>query len=888
MGDVIFVGREAELEKLHSLQESALAGCGSCGFLAGEAGAGKSALLNEFVRQAQQRHEEVVVVVGRCNAQTGSGDPYLPFMEILALLTGDAEAATAKGTMSEKNAARLDKVARSSAKMLVELAPDIIGAFVPGSSLVAKLGKTLVKQSGVLSKLDRPAKPEKTELSAELDSQQIFKQYTDILTKVSSQSPLIVVIDDMQWADTASINLFTHLSTRLRNSRVLLLGTYRPNDIAIDRGEDRHPLIPALNEMKRIFGDILIDLEGIDPQERQRFVEMLVNAEPNRLDAEFKRRLFEHTNGHPLFTVELLHSFKEGGNLVLDGEGHWISGADLDWDVLPPRVEGVVEERIGRLEERMREILATGSIEGQSFTAQVVAQLHEMSEREILKYLSHELEKRHRLVKEGSTEKIGKNWLSQFSFSQSMFQHYLYNEMSERERMILHGDVAELLEEIYKDKRDKVLLQLARHYDMSGEADKAVECLLGAGRQAIRISAYEQARMHLLRALVLLDELPDDDERARSELDIQLALSTVYKATLGWDSPEVTSAYYRARELCGRLQLQHELAPIIFGLWSIHLMHLELPQALQMAQEYLELSQQEQDADMLLHAWIALGNTCFWMGRITQSRQAMEEAQRIFEPGRDYISDFGQDPGVLAVMFLGFCDWLLGRPEQARQYEAQMMGMAEGCSHHFTMAIALYGAATLDYHLHDYAAMKAHTDQLIRISEEHHFPLYYGLGVVYRGWLEAYEGDAQLGARQIEEGFGQWICQYNGKVTHSLYCVMLAEALQRGGQTEQALATVERGIEVAHECAEHCYEPELLRLRAELLQERAAPVPAVEAAFLAAIECGRGQQEWMLVTRAMLGYARFLRNTGREAEAAALENEIAGEVELAAGITQEA
>ena len=108
--------------------------------------------------------------------------------------------------------------------------------------------------------------------------------------------------------------------------------------------------------------------------------------------------------------------------------------------MLPPRVEGVVEERIGRLEERMREILAAGSIEGQSFTAQVVAKLHDMSEREILKYLSHELEKRHRLVKEGSTERIGRNWLSQFSFSQSMFQHYLYNEMSARERMILHGD----------------------------------------------------------------------------------------------------------------------------------------------------------------------------------------------------------------------------------------------------------------------------------------------------------------------------------------------------------------------------------------------------------------------------------------------------------------
>ncbi|WP_170304189.1 ATP-binding protein [Duganella radicis] len=855
MSDGLFVGREAELGTLHALQQETMAGAGRTAFIAGEAGSGKSALLEEFVRQVQLRHESVTVVLGRSNAQTGMGEAYLPFMEILGLLAGMAS--SKQNALSDNNATRLGKVARSSAKILLDFAPDIIAAFVPGASLLSRIGQSIVKETGALALLDSASGAQQSALPSELNSQKIYQQFTDLLANVSRQTPLIVILDDMHWTDAASINLFSHLSVKLRDSPVLLLGTYRGNDLAVNRGDARHPLIPALNEIKRLYGDIVIDLEAIDQQARRGFIDTLIDAQANRLDEQFRLRLFSHTNGHPLFTVELLQSFKENGNLRTDADGCWIQGEQLDWAVLPPRLEGVIEERIGRVAEPMRDVLVASSIEGLNFTAQIVAQLQDMSERDVLKCLSQELDKRHRLVKEGLTEKVGKNWLSQFSFSHVLFQQYLYKELPERQRMLLHGEVARLLENLYRDQRDAALLHLARHYDLADEPGQAAACLIRASGLAMRLGAYDEARLQLLHTMELLAKLPPDDTRDHLELDAQVALSALYRAISGWDSPEVTAASYRARELCNSPQLQHRLAPILFGLWTIHLIRLELPQALLMAREVHALAEQSRNADLLLHANFALANTLFWMGRLPAAMEALTEASQLCVQERDYIVDFGQDPGVLTLIFLGFCACLLGAPEQALQYRAQLMARAEQLAHHFTLAIALYGAATIDYHLQDLVAMRAHTDRLLQVCREYHFPIYLGLAMVYEGWLSAMTGDATAAIRQMEEGYTKWICKDGGRTTHSLYCVMLAEALIRAGQPEQALASVDRGLAVAHECTEHCYVPELHRLRAELLADQGAPPEEVEDAYRQAIEISRAQEQPGFTARATDSLARY-------------------------------
>ena len=203
------------------------------------------------------------------------------------------------------------------------------------------------------------------------------------------------------------------------------------------------------------------------------------------------------------------------------------------------------------------------------------------------------------------------------------------------------------------------------------------------------------------------------------------------------------------------------------------------------------------------------------------------------------------------------------------------MSVAESLSHHFCMALALYAAATMDYHRKDIAAMKPKVEKLIQLTREHHFPLYLGLGMVYQGWIKAMEGEAAQGILELEEGFEQWICKYGGRVTHSLYCVMMAEALQQGGLWEKGLSIVEKGLTVVHQCGEHCYEPELHRLKGELLFENTQGRNAeIEDAYKQALEVSRAQGEKILELRAAVNLASFWQKNGREAEAFSLLNDI--------------
>src|SRR4029077_7978852 len=143
-------------------------------------------------------------------------------------------------------------------------------------------------------------------LNSTLDQEKIFQQYTEAVQALSRDHTLILILDDLQWADSASLNLLFHLARQLKESRVLLLGTYRPDDVGLGRGGERHPLEPILNELKRYYGDIVVDLGAAQGTETRAFVDALVDAEPNRLDATFRNELFARTEGHPLFTVELL------------------------------------------------------------------------------------------------------------------------------------------------------------------------------------------------------------------------------------------------------------------------------------------------------------------------------------------------------------------------------------------------------------------------------------------------------------------------------------------------------------------------------------------------------------------------------------------------------
>jgi predicted ATPase len=251
------------------------AGQGQVCFVTGEAGSGKTALVTEFSRRAEEKHTDLVVAIGQCDAHTGIGDPCLPFREVLCHLTGDVKGKLVRGAITQENANRLRKLVFASSQILVEVAPDLIGLFVPGAHIVGELGKALADKAGWMDKLAELVKQPKPG-SLGLDQSQVFEQYTNVLIALVEKQPLLLILDDLHWADDGSTGLLFRLGRRIEGSRLLIVGTYRPEEVALDRAGERHPLQKVLAEFKRYFGEIGVDLDEAKETEGQHFVDALL------------------------------------------------------------------------------------------------------------------------------------------------------------------------------------------------------------------------------------------------------------------------------------------------------------------------------------------------------------------------------------------------------------------------------------------------------------------------------------------------------------------------------------------------------------------------------------------------------------------------------------
>jgi tetratricopeptide (TPR) repeat protein len=524
----VFVSREKELNQLSGFLERAIGGRGQVCFVTGEAGFGKTSLTLEFARRAQQRYQDLVVAIGDCNAQTGISDPYLPFREILGMLTGEIDERVAQGMTTEENASRLREFLRISKHVLAEVAPDLIDIFVPGAGLVTKAGAIVAGERQLRRRSPPPAPGGPSSSLADAvpitEQSRIFEQVTSVLIAMAEKRPLILILDDLHWIDESSASLLFHLARRIEGSRILIIGTYRPEEVAIGRGAARHPLPQVVSELKRHFGDVLVVLGDETHDEVRQFIDALIDTEPNKLGDGFRRELQRRTRGHPLFVTEQLRNMQERGNLVHDADGCWIEGPSLDWNALPARVEGVLEERINRIRAEVQELLTIASVEGETFTVQVISRLQQFDERQLLRILTQELDRQHRLVSEAGIERLGTTRISLFRFRHQMFQKYFYDHLGESERELMHEDVASVLETLYVGRTEKVAVQLAHHYELARLDDRAAACFLQAGRGALAIHAHREAMALAEKGLAALDRSGDVTQHKDLLLGLNLLL----------------------------------------------------------------------------------------------------------------------------------------------------------------------------------------------------------------------------------------------------------------------------------------------------------------------------------------------------------------------------
>jgi DNA-binding SARP family transcriptional activator/predicted ATPase len=876
----VFVARETELARLDRILNLALTCQGSVVFISGEAGSGKTALINEFTRRAQNAHAKLVVASGNCNAHTGIGDPYLPFREILELLTGDVEARWAAGAITKAHARLLWNMLPVAAQAIMENGPDLINTFVPGTALINRAHAYAPNQQDWLvrlenlvnRKLSAPAVPSPPQ-------RDLFEQYTRVLQTLARHAPQILVLDDLQWSDIGSISLLFHLGRHLAGNRILVIGAYRPEEVALGRDEARDPLEPVINELKREFGDIMISL---DQAASRQFVEALLDSEPNQLGEPFREMLFRQTRGQPLFTIELLRGMQERGDLLQNQESLWIEGPQLNWERLPARVEAVIAERIGRLPQQQRAVLRVACVEGETFTAEVVAQVRSTDEREMLRLLSGELDRKHRLIHAHSILRAGNQLLSCYRFRHTLYRKYLYSNLDDVERVHLHEQVGSALEALYGNQGKSATFadiapQLAWHFHEAQIADKAIHYLRQAGEKAILLSAYQEAIDHLTKALAILNNLPDSTARAQQELELQLALCTAWIGPKPYGT-EVIDALTRALHLCHQLGETSQLS-LVLGEFSVyHYVRADHRRALEFGQQAYDLAQPAKDPMLLAILHWYLGFIWFALGEYETSHKHLKYVIDFYNPQqhhRPIVFLRGSDAGIGSLAYDACCLWSLGYPDQALKRSQEALTVAGQLDHPFSLADALCFAGCMFNAMRgDALALMDNAEQLIQLANEKGFAGWVETANCFHGEVIAMLGQASEGIAQIRQGMAA--SELTGVSCYSSGNLRaLAKAQAQAGLLEHALLTLNQAFDLVERTDERHWEAELYRLRAELMLAQGNDSEA-EADLNRAIEIARRQNAKSWELRAVIDLARLWNQQGKANQAYELLEQIYG------------
>lgn len=650
MNSRTFVAREQQLKQLDDKLALTFEGQGQVAFVSGDAGAGKTALIHHFVAQSQEKYPDLIVTLGNCDAHTGIGDPYLPFREAMGLLVGVVEGDSGQETITQENGKRIKNFMAESGRILLEVAPDLIGSFIPGGVLLSALGQALAVKTGIADKLDEVRKQEKYEGAIGQgisDQNQVFEQYTDYIQAIAKKHPLVIVIDDLHWVDAASAGLLFRLSRRNEEHPIFIVGTYRPTEVKDGKSNGSHPIASVLTDLKRYFGEISINLDKLEETEEKSFVDQLIDSEPNKLGEEFRGKLLRITNGHPLFTVELLRQLQERGGLLKDDNGDWIEGPELDWKTLPARVDGVIAGRVQRLDAKSQEILSVASVQGEEFIAEAVARVLSLEEKVVIRILSGDLSKVHQIVHLQSTQKKLGRRVSIYQFQHSLFQQYLQNSIDDAQKAILHEDSGLELVSLYGDETDEIAAQLAYHFAEAKEPEKTIRYASIAGDQAARLFAWEEAQYQYRRAIEAAKEL-NQSERF-SELH-ELSARAYWNQGL---YTQAIASIKKAIDFTGEKARKVEMKSFLGGVY----IYIGDERGLSLLEEARQELNPKTQA-------LALGNTLVWIGRHHHIHGHHLKALDAYQDAQN-ISDNLDDPGLQGSIF-----WFKAGAYQAlAQYE---------------------------------------------------------------------------------------------------------------------------------------------------------------------------------------------------------------------------
>ena len=857
----LFVDRRAELDQLRVHLDAAMAGRGRMVFVSGEAGSGKTMLTGKLTRGASEV-PDLLVARGRCNAFGGLGDPYLPFREVLNLLCGDVESGYTSGDLDREQATRLWESIPHSARLVAEVGPSLVGVMVNGGLLLERTEKALPGakwiedlRARLEALVGRPPVAERLQPA-------LFDEYTAVLERLAITRPLLLVVDDLQWADRGSVALLWHLARRIEGSRILVVGVYRSEDIDPEPG-DTSSLGGVLRELRSATPDCVIELE-----DDRRFIDEYLDSEPNELDEEFRDRLFAYTGGHPLFTVELVRGMQERGEIRRDKAGVWRVRGSLDWGRVPSRVEAAIARRIARLPEPLQRDLVVASVQGEEFVAEVVAEVG--GDAEVPARLSLESGTPHRLIEPPRVARVDGRLAARHRFRHVLYQRYLYERLDGAERMRLHEATARALEDLYRGQPEPPVVDLARHFDEAGLVDSAVGYFQSAGQRALQMSAPEEAIRLLERGLALLSSLPDSTERDERELALLVSLSAAVMAVRGYAAPEAERIGRRVAELCDHLEPSAMVAMALLGLASVLNIRGRYRRSVSVCTRALKIAEAIDEPALRLMAHQSLGYSQTWVGDLAAGHTSLQSAQDLYDPVEHawLRHVFGSAVGPEALVWDAVNTLQRGYPEQAQELADRGIAVARETGHAFTLCHALAVGGVVVHAMAGDFAVEPFIDEVEAIAEVEHFPFFQVAVSIYRGQVAGYLGDPETGIAAIGRGLDEW--QAMGvEAFRGQFLGQIADFEIEMDRATRGLERVEVALGETRESGERLTEVYLEVQRGKLLGALGADAAAVDA-LEAAIEAAQAIGARLVELRAATELATVLGRLESNAEAEAV------------------
>lgn len=458
----VFVGRDQVIQDLLNRFDRAVGGEGGVLFISGEAGAGKSALVTRFLVEAALRVPDAWVIATGCSEQYGAGEPYQPFVDAFRDLTAGGK--------------RLGRK-RSLRELAAQLAPFWVQAIPVAGDIIAATVVTAaeLKQSfgGTAATVAPPS------------AEALFFQYTELFLAAATEHPLLLFIDDLHWADRASVSLLGHLARKVADKPALIVGTYRTADVEVAK----HPVKQAKLELQRYGVAEELVLEALDSASLAKLVEQELGAPPT---PELLHLLTRRAGGNPLFFGELLKWLLEQEHAIRTN-GEWSLAGTIEEIQVPRSAESVIEKRLARLDDETYRVLEYASVEGDEFDSTVLAQLLGLDELELEERIDP-IVRTHKLVRLAETRNLPNGEpTSVYQFSHTLIQDVLLENLRGKRRILLHRKVAGILEEIYSDDTDLISHKLAIHYDQGRVSEKACDFALRAAERASRVYAHWDA-----------------------------------------------------------------------------------------------------------------------------------------------------------------------------------------------------------------------------------------------------------------------------------------------------------------------------------------------------------------------------------------------------------